>query len=80
MLGLCLPLLYSDLSLLSLAIIMHSSISEHDVAKVCSKTLLQKAHDMAAKKDNYDSEKTQCDCRYSFLRGLDLGQNLINGS
>jgi hypothetical protein len=37
---------------------MHSSISEHDVAKACSEMLLQKAHDAAAKKDNYDSEKT----------------------
>ena len=39
----------------------HNSTSDHDAAKAHSKTLLQKACDMAAKKGNYDSEKTRHD-------------------
>ena len=52
---------------------MPSSISDHDAAKACSETLLQKARDAAAKKDNYDSKKARHEPRTLFSERFGSG-------
>jgi hypothetical protein len=52
---------------------MPNSISDHDAAKARSETLLQKARDAAAKKDNYDSEKTRHDVQTLFSERFGSG-------
>ena len=62
------PHLYSNFSFS-----IPSSISDHDAAEARSETLLQKARDAAAKKDNYDSEKTRHELRTLFSERFGSG-------